>query len=53
LTSIDGLRIWGNVANKVSVASFTIEGVHPQDLAILLDNQGIAVEQDIIALNPL
>lgn len=53
LTSIDGLRIWGNVANKVSVASFTIEGVHPQDLAILLDNQGIAVRTGHHCAQPL
>ena len=53
LTTIDGLHIWGNVTNKVSVASFTLEGIHPQDLAILLDNQGIAVRTGHHCAQPL
>ena len=28
---------------KSSVVSFIVEGVHPQDMGILLDNYGIAV----------
>ena len=43
LQKIDGLRIVGQAAHKVSVVSFVVEGVHPQDLGILLDNKGIAV----------
>jgi len=43
LKSIQELRIIGDVSNKVSVISFVIDGIHPQDLAVLLDNQGIAV----------
>lgn len=53
LTTIDGLRIRGNVTHKVSVVSFTIEGIHPQDLAILLDNQGIAVRTGHHCAQPL
>lgn len=43
LVRVDGLRIIGQAAHKVSVVSFVVEGVHPQDLGILLDNKGIAV----------
>jgi sulfur transfer protein SufE len=43
LQGIDGLRIIGQAAHKVSVVSFIVEGVHPQDIGILLDNRGIAV----------
>jgi cysteine desulfurase / selenocysteine lyase len=43
LQKVDGLRIIGQAAHKVSVVSFVVEGVHPQDLGILLDNKGIAV----------
>ena len=43
LVKVDGLRIVGQAAHKVSVVSFVVEGVHPQDLGILLDNKGIAV----------
>jgi cysteine desulfurase/selenocysteine lyase len=41
------------VPNKVSVVSFTIDNIHPQDLAILLDNQGIAVRTGHHCAQPL
>ena len=53
LKEITGLRIIGDVKNKVSVISFVIDGVHPQDLAILLDNQGIAVRTGHHCTQPL
>lgn len=53
LKTIDGLKIIGDVENKVSVISFVIDGVHPQDLAILLDNQGIAVRTGHHCAQPL
>lgn len=53
LKEIAGLKIIGDVENKVSVISFIIEGVHPQDLAILLDNQGIAVRTGHHCAQPL
>jgi cysteine desulfurase/selenocysteine lyase len=53
LKSIQGLRIIGDVSNKVSVISFVIDGIHPQDLAVLLDNQGIAVRTGHHCAQPL
>lgn len=53
LKDISGLRIIGDVKNKVSVISFIIDGVHPQDLAILLDNQGVAVRTGHHCAQPL
>lgn len=53
LKAIDGLKIIGDIDNKVSVISFIIDGVHPQDLAILLDNQGIAVRTGHHCAQPL
>ncbi|CAN5625147.1 cysteine desulfurase [soil metagenome] len=43
LMQIPGLRIIGTAKNKVSVISFVIDKIHPQDIGILLDNAGIAV----------
>jgi cysteine desulfurase/selenocysteine lyase len=43
LEQIPGLRIIGSASQKVSVVSFVVEGMHPQDIGILLDNRGIAV----------
>ena len=53
LKQIPGLHIKGDVENKVSVVSFVIDGVHPQDLAVLLDNQGIAVRTGNHCAQPL
>ncbi len=43
LESLKGLKIFGKAPKKTSVLSFSIEGIHPQDLATLLDQQGIAI----------
>lgn len=43
LADIPGVKIIGTAANKASVLSFTIEGVHPHDIGTILDQQGIAV----------
>ncbi|HOZ96335.1 MAG TPA: cysteine desulfurase [Niabella sp.] len=53
LKEIDGLKIIGDNQHKVSVASFVIEGVHPQDVGILLDNKGIAVRTGHHCAEPL
>jgi len=43
LSAVDGLNIIGTAADKVGVFSFTLDGVHPYDMAPVLDRQGIAV----------
>jgi cysteine desulfurase/selenocysteine lyase len=43
LSDIPGVKIIGTAANKASVLSFTIEGVHPHDIGTILDQQGIAI----------
>ena len=53
LGQIPGLRIMGDVLNKVSVVSFVIDNIHPQDIGILLDNQGIAVRTGSHCTMPL
>jgi cysteine desulfurase/selenocysteine lyase len=53
LRDFKDVRIIGDVFEKVSVISFVMEGVHPQDLAILLDNQGIAVRTGHHCAQPL
>ncbi len=53
LESIEGIRLIGKAKQKVSVASFVVEGVHPQDLGILLDNQGVAVRTGHHCTQPL
>ncbi len=43
LGDIPEVRIIGTAAEKASVLSFTIEGIHPHDIGTILDQQGIAV----------
>lgn len=43
LSSIDGLTIIGPTKNKLPIVSFRIEGCHEQDIATLLDENGVAV----------
>jgi cysteine desulfurase/selenocysteine lyase len=43
LSRIEGLRIIGTAATKATVLSFVLAGVHPHDLATVLDNEGIAI----------
>ena len=43
LLEIPGLRIYGTSADKTSVISFNLEGVHPYDVGTILDKLGIAV----------
>jgi cysteine desulfurase / selenocysteine lyase len=40
---VPGLRIIGTAQHKAAVLSFLIDGLHPQDLGVLLDSQGIAI----------
>ncbi|HEY4693617.1 MAG TPA: cysteine desulfurase [Bellilinea sp.] len=44
LNEVDGLKVFGPTADyKGGVASFTLAGVHPHDIAQILDSEGIAV----------
>lgn len=44
LAEVPGLKVYGPAANhRGGVASFVMEGVHPHDVAQILDREGIAV----------
>jgi len=53
LSEIEGLRIIGTAANKASVISFVLEGVHPHDIGTILDQEGIAVRTGHHCAQPL
>lgn len=52
-TEVEGLRRIGNPARSVGIFSFVIDGVHPSDLGMLLDQQGIAVRTGHHCTQPL
>ncbi len=43
LQQIEGLKVLGTSSKKGAIISFVIEGIHPLDLATLLDCRGIAI----------
>jgi len=54
LEEIPGVRVFGPSAElKGGVASFTLEGVHPHDVAQILDRDGIAVRAGHHCAQPL
>lgn len=53
LEAIEGLKIIGKARQKVSVVSFVMENIHPQDVGIILDQQGIAVRTGHHCTQPL
>ncbi|MFI3314553.1 MAG: cysteine desulfurase [Rikenellaceae bacterium] len=52
LGKIEGLRIYGNAKRRCSLLSFNIDGIHPFDLALLLDKQGVAVRSGTHCAQP-
>lgn len=53
LLQIEGLKIIGTAKEKVGVVSFVIDGIHPSDMGVLLDNKGIAVRTGHHCAQPL
>ncbi len=53
LSAIAGLKIIGNTAAKTAIISFTLEGIHPHDMATFLGEAGIAVRAGHHCAQPL
>ncbi len=53
LSQISTLRIIGTAAHKASVISFVMEGAHPHDLGMILDEQGVAIRTGHHCTQPL
>ena len=53
MSKIEGFVEHGTTNNKAAVLSFTIEGIHPHDLATFLDAQGIAIRTGHHCCQPL
>jgi cysteine desulfurase / selenocysteine lyase len=55
LREVEGLRMFGpeNEDERLAVFSFEIEGVHPHDIATVLDSEGIAIRAGHHCAQPL
>ena len=54
LSAIDGIRIYGPpVSERSGVVSFTLNDVHPHDLATILDGEGVCIRAGHHCAQPL
>lgn len=53
LKEIEGLNIYGNAKEKISVLSFLIQDIHPYDAGMVLDKMGIAVRTGTHCTQPV
>jgi cysteine desulfurase/selenocysteine lyase len=53
VSALPGVTLIGTAKEKVSVLSFTIEGIHPFDIGQMLDTRGIAVRTGHHCTQPL
>jgi cysteine desulfurase/selenocysteine lyase len=52
LKQVEGLTIYGNAKEKASLITFTINGIHPLDLGVLIGLKGIALRTGVMCANP-
>ena len=53
LAEIEGIRMIGTAKNKIPVFSFVIDGIHPLDLGMMLDYEGVAIRTGNHCTQPL
>lgn len=53
IEGIEGARVIGRAPGKTGVVSFVVDGVHPQDIGLLIDQFGIAIRTGHHCAQPL
>ena len=53
LSAVDGVRLIGTAAGKVSVISFVMDCAHPHDIATIVDQTGVAIRAGHHCAQPL
>ncbi len=53
LRAIPKIKIIGNAKDRVSLVSFSIEGIHPHDISSILDREGVAIRAGHLCTQPL
>jgi len=53
LEAIEGLKIYGEAENRISVFSFLLDKIHPYDAGMILDKMGIAVRTGTHCTQPV
>ena len=53
LSEIPGLTVYGPAVDRGPLITFNVEGIHPHDLAALLDSKGVAIRAGHHCAQPL
>ena len=53
VSALPGIRLIGTAPDKAGVLSFTMDGVHPHDIATILDQNGVAIRAGHHCTQPL
>lgn len=53
LSEIDDVTIYGTMNNKTPLTSFTINGTHPMDIAMIIDKLGVAIRSGTHCAEPI
>lgn len=53
ISSIDGVTVYGPNRDREALVSFSIDGIHPHDVAQFLDREGVAVRAGHHCAHPL
>ena len=53
LGEVEGLKLIGRAKNKVPIASFVLDHVHPHDIGTIIDEEGVAVRTGHHCAQPL
>ncbi|MCZ6863689.1 MAG: cysteine desulfurase [Alphaproteobacteria bacterium] len=53
LAEIDRIKFFGTAPGKAAIISFLVEGIHPLDVATILDREGVAVRVGKHCADPL
>ncbi|MBS0654876.1 MAG: cysteine desulfurase [Verrucomicrobia bacterium] len=53
VVDIPGIKVLGSAKERAAIITFTVQDVHPLDIATLLDVQGIAVRSGHLCVQPI
>ncbi len=53
MMKIDGMRIYGNTADKCAIISFNVDGIHASDMGMILDKLGVAIRTGMHCAEPV
>jgi cysteine desulfurase/selenocysteine lyase len=53
LKQLNWIKLYGEAAGKGAIVSFEVEGVHPHDVATIIDGEGVAVRAGHHCAQPL